>query len=130
MSPPDVTSPPELGAASPLAARLSSVAYMLGFMCLSFVGLFLALPFLVAVGTVPWYLLSTVQKAFVVIMLLMSLSTFVTAIVAFSLMGNVRESAIEKKRAGRGMIMGFTGLCIPFFVLILIILDYLSGGHL
>lgn len=127
---PDTPSSSEVSAVSPLAAQLSSVAYMFGFMCLCFVGLFLALPFLVSAGVVPWYLLFQVQKAFAIIMLLISLSTFVTAIVAFYLMRNVRGSVIEKQRAGRGMIMGSTGLYIPFFVLILIILDYLSGGHL
>lgn len=130
MSQPDVAHPPKTGMVSPLAAQLSSMAFILGIMCVSFVGLFLALPILSAVGVVHWYQLFRVQEIFVIIMLLMSLSTFITAIVAFYLMRYVHESAIEKQRAGRGLIMGFTGLVFPFFALCLIILDYLSGGHL
>ena len=129
MSEPDATHSPEGSAVSPLAAQLSSMAYMLGFMCLSFVGFFLALPFLVAAGVVPWYLTFTVQKAFVIILVLMSLSTFVTAIVAFYLMRKLPGSLMEKKRAGRGMVMGSTGLYIPFFVLVLIIASSLLRGH-
>ena len=113
---PDVSRPQKTGTVSPLAARLSSVAYALGFMCLSFVGLFLALPFLSTIGVVHWYQLPRVQIAFLLIMVMMSLSNFVAAIVAFFLMRKVPESVIEKQRAGIGMLMGFTGLCVPLYV--------------
>lgn len=116
MSQADTPHSPGFSAVSPLAARLSSVAYVLGFMCLSFVGLFLALPFLVTIGIVPWYLLFRVQIAFLLIMVIMSLSNFVAAIVAFFLMRKVPEYVIEKQRAGIGMLVGFSGLCVPLYV--------------
>ncbi|MGZ3583732.1 MAG: hypothetical protein ACXWP6_13755 [Ktedonobacterales bacterium] len=113
---PDIPHSPEVSTASPLAARLSSIAYMLGFVCLSFVGLFLALPFLSTIGVVHWYQLLRVQIAFLLVMVMMSLSDFVAVIVAFFLMRKVPESVIEKQRAGIGMLMGLAGICVPLCV--------------
>jgi uncharacterized protein (TIGR03083 family) len=118
MSQPDTPRSPEVGVVSPLATQLSSIAYTSGFMCLSFVGLFLALPFLSTIGVVHWYQLLRVQIAFFLITVMMSLSSFVAAIVAFYLMRKVPESVIEIQRAGIGMLMGFTALCVPVCVYI------------
>ena len=91
---------------------------------------FFVIPILVLVGIVPRYLTVREEVALVAITMLMSLSTFVTAIFAFYLMRYVRESATAKRRAGRGMIMGSTALYIPLFILCLVVGEYLSGGHL
>lgn len=116
MTQPDTSHSPRYSVVSPLAAQLSSVAYTLGIMCLSFVGLFLALPFLSSIGVVHWYQLFRVQIAFLLIMVMMSLSNFVTTIVAFFLTRKVPAAKIEKQRTGIGMLMGFTALCVPLYV--------------
>lgn len=127
MSQPDVSGPPEIGAVSPLAARLSSVAYVLGFVSVSPYVLFLAaLPF----GILGLFskeqnaLLGTVLS---ILFLIPPLPTTVVAMIALRLMHDVPASVPQKVRANRAMGMGIIPLSLTLLVLFV---KVASGGIL
>ncbi len=114
--------PWEANIVSPLAARLSTVAYMLGYVCLSPVLFGLgALPLLLALGILPSEQSVTVQVILLLVMFITSLPTIVTAIVALRLMHNVSATVVQKERAKQAIIIGFVILSFPLFFLYLAI---------
>src|SRR5690242_10816613 len=103
---PDAPGSAEVSAVSPLAARLSSVAYILAFVSVSTLILFLAavpLGIFDALSTEQVVLLDTVLSIF---FLITSIPTIAIAVVALRLMRDVPASVPQKVRAGRALDMG------------------------
>ncbi len=118
----------EFDKVSPLAARLSTVAYILGYVCLIPVLFGLGvLPLLWVLGIVPGEQSGSVQLILLLVMLITSLPTIATSIVALRLMRNVSATIVEKERAKQAMIIGFVILYIPLGFLYMALF---SGGHL
>ncbi len=127
---PDFTRPSKTGTVSPLAARLSSVAYVLGFVSVSPYVLFLlflaagALGILGLFSKEQYALLGTILN---VLFLIPPLPTTVIAMVALRLMRDVPASVPQKVRANRAMGMGIIPLSLTLFFLFI---KVASGGIL
>lgn len=125
---PDTPHSREVSAVSPLAARLSSIAYMLAFVCLTpILFLFGGIPLLEVLHVLPSEQSGIVEGLLLLIMLVTSLPTIVIAIVALRLMREVSATMVQKARAGQAMAMGFVSLSFPLFLLFLVIF---SGGRM
>ena len=129
---PDVSRPPNTGTVSPLAARLSRLAYVLGFVSLShFLLFFVGVPELNIQGIVPDEQYGLAYYIVLISMVITSLLTMVIAIVALRQMREVSASVVQRVRAGRAMAMGLLTLSFPLGLFcVFIALATLSGGKL
>jgi hypothetical protein len=124
---PDFSRPLKTGTVSPLAARLSSVAYALGFVCLTPILFWMGgVPSLSVLGVLPSEQSGRVQALLLLVMLITSLPTIVVAIVALRLMRNISATLVQKDRATRAIVIAFIVLSFPLGALFI---DLLSGGH-
>lgn len=124
---PYTTRPPKTGTVSPRAARLSSVAYALGFVSLFLLALFIAAGALGAFEFLVHELGVLFNNVVIFLFLFPPLPTTVIAMIALRLMHDVPASVPQKVRANRAMGMGIIPLSLILTVLFVI---FASGGIL